>query len=171
MHRSFVWFLTVIVVVGAPGAVAGAATDAGSAEFVLADANSGVTVREAWARATPGGASAAAAYVTLMGGTQDDALVGASTPAAKVADVHDSVNDNGVMKMRPVASVPIPAGKMVALKPGGFHIMLTGLSKPLTAGESFPLTLQFQHAAPVTVQVKIRPLGAKSDGGMGNMKM
>jgi periplasmic copper chaperone A len=171
MHRSLICFLLIAASVGASGATAGAATDVGSAPLVVVDADSGVKVQESWARATPGGASAAAAYVTLMGGTQADALVGVSTPLAKTADVHDSINDNGVMKMRSVASVPIPAGKIVALTPGGFHIMLTGLSKPLTAGDSFPLTLQFQHAAPITVQVKVRPLGGKSDGGMGNMKM
>jgi copper(I)-binding protein len=49
--------------------------------------------------------------------------------------------------------------------------MLTGLPKPLAAGQTFPLTLQFQHAAPVTVQVRVRSLGGKPDSGMGNMKM
>ena len=171
MHRSLICFAFSAAIVGASGAVAATATHVGLADFVLVDDATGVTVQEAWARATPGGASSAAAYVTLMGGAQTDALIGASTPLAKTAGVHESSNDHGVMKMRPVTSLPIPAGKMVSMTPGGFHIMLTGLSKPLAASESFPLTLQFQHAPPVTVQVKVQALGGKSDGGMGNMKM
>ena len=67
------------------------------------------------------------------------------------------------MKMRPVPAVPIPAGQMVTFTPGGAHIMLTGLKQKLVAGQSFPLTLTFAHAAPVTVDVKVRALG----GSMG----
>jgi hypothetical protein len=130
-----------------------------------------VAANEAWARATPGGATTGATYFMLTGGSQADALVGVSTPAAATAEVHESFNDKGVMKMRPVASIPIPAGWMVTLAPGGFHIMLIGLTTPLAAGASFPLTLRFQHASPVTVQVKVRSLAGKPDSGMGNMKM
>jgi copper(I)-binding protein len=137
--------------------------------FVLA-ADDGIMVREAWARASAGAVTTGAAYVTLMGGTQPDQLVGASTPVAATAEVHETINDNGVMKMRPVPAVPIPAGQMVTFKPGGAHIMLTGLKQKLVAGQSFPLTLTFAHAAPVTVDVKVQALGA-STGAPDHMHM
>ncbi len=126
-------------------------------------ADDGVTVHEAWARASAGAAMAGAAYVTLMGGSAADSLVGASTPVAATAEVHETKSVNGVMQMRPVAALPVPAGQMVTMAPGGYHVMLMGLKQPLAAGQSFPLTLTFQHAAPVTVQVQVRPIGGKAE--------
>lgn len=123
-------------------------------------ADDGIVVHEAWARASAGAATTGAAYVTLMGGDQPDQLVGVSTTVAATAEVHETTNDNGVMKMRPVAAVPIPPGQMVTFTPGSTHIMLTGLKQKLVAGQSFPLILMFAHAAPVTVEVKVRALGA-----------
>jgi periplasmic copper chaperone A len=130
--------------------------------FVLA-ADGGVMVQEAWARASAGAATTGAAYVTLMGGAQPDQLVGVSTPVATTAEVHETINDNGIMKMRPAAAIPIPPGQMVTFTPGGTHIMLMGLKQKLVAGQSFPLTLTFAHAAPVTVDVKVRALGGSTD--------
>ncbi len=129
----------------------------------------GVTVQQAWARASAGPANTSAAYVTLMGGDQADGLVGASTPVAATAEVHETTNDNGVMKMRPVATVPIPPHQMVTLSPGGYHIMMMGLKQKLVAGESFALTLTFSHTAPITVQVKVQAVG--STPPMNHMKM
>jgi copper(I)-binding protein len=129
----------------------------------------GVTVQEAWARASAGPATTGAAYVTLMGADQPDSLVGASTPVAATAEVHETTNDNGVMKMRPVGAIPIPPHQTVTLSPGGYHIMMTGLTHKLVAGESFPLTLTFAHAPPVTVQVKVRAVGSAAP--MDHMKM
>jgi copper(I)-binding protein len=133
--------------------------------IVLA-ADDGVVVHEAWARASAGAATTGAAYVTLMGGAQPDSLVGVSTPIAANAEPHETINDNGIMKMRPAAAVPIPAHEMVTFAPGGTHIMLMGLKQPLVAGQSFPLTLTFAHAAPVTVDVKVRGLGRATNGPM-----
>jgi copper(I)-binding protein len=124
-----------------------------------------VMVHDAWARATAGNATTGAAYVVLMGGEAPDQLTGTSTPVAATAEVHESVTDNGVMKMRAAPSVPIPAGKMVTFAPGGYHVMLMGLKQPLVADQSFPLTLTFAHAAPVTVEVKVRALGRAAPTG------
>jgi periplasmic copper chaperone A len=149
---------------------------AGCAAVVLASlpihqlaAADGVTVQQAWARASAGAANTGAAYVTLMGADQPDGLVGASTPVAATAEVHETTNDNGVMKMRPVGTLAIAPHQMVALSPGGYHIMMMGLKHKLVAGESFPLTLTFTHTAPITVEVKVQAVG--STPPVDHMKM
>ena len=137
-----------------------------------AAAGDGVMAHDAWARASAGAATTGAAYLALMGTDQPDGLVGVSTPVAVTAEVHETTNDNGVMKMRPVAIVPIPPHQTVTLSPGGYHIMLMGLKQPLVAGENFPLTLTFAHAAPVTVDVKVQAVGhTPPPAGHGQMKM
>jgi hypothetical protein len=141
-------------------------TRAAPGSSVVLAADDGVMVQKAWARASAGAATTGAAYVTLMGGRQADQLVGASTPVAATAAVHESIDDHGIMKMRPVAAVAIPPGQMVTFAPGGNHIMLTGLKQKLVAGQSFPLTLTFAHAAPVTVQVRVRALGGGPESPM-----
>jgi periplasmic copper chaperone A len=125
---------------------------------ILAD-GSAVVAKQAWARASAGSATTGAAYLTLMGGKQPDRLTGVSAGAAKTAEVHESFTDNDVMKMRSVPALLIPSGQIVTLAPGGYHIMLFDLKKPLVAGEHFPLTLQFEHAAPITVDVEVRTIG------------
>ena len=131
--------------------------------FILA-ADGGVIVQDAWARASAGASPNGAAYVTLAGGSQPDSLIGVSTSVAATADIHETINDSGVMKMRPVQAVSIPPGQTVTFVPGGYHIMLMGLKQPLTAGQSFPLTLTFARAAPITVDVQVR---GRADGRMG----
>jgi hypothetical protein len=123
-----------------------------------------ITCDQVWARPTAGAGTTAAAYFTLTNHGAADELVGASTPVAS-ASVHETINDNGVMKMRPVASIALAPGKTVMFRPGGYHVMLTGLHAPLKAGESFPLTLTFAHAQPITVTVKVQTGGAGMGGG------
>ncbi|MDE2517694.1 MAG: copper chaperone PCu(A)C [Rhodospirillales bacterium] len=120
-----------------------------------------ITVSDAWARATIPGMDQGVVYLSLRAEGQADALLRASTPVAREASLHVSrMTAGGVMTMRSVASLALPAGKTVALAPDGYHIMLIGLAKPLLAGGDFPLTLYFSHAAPMTVTVTVRPLGA-----------
>jgi len=147
-RRSALLFAVLVAVATTGSAAAAAAADADH-----------IAVEHAWARASAGAATTGAAYMTLTGGSQPDALVGASTPVAATAEVHESFNDNGVMKMRALPSLPIPPGKVVTLAPGGFHVMLIGLKQPLVAGQSFTLTLTFAHAAPVTVDVQVQGMG------------
>ena len=135
---------------------AGFLTTSVSALAASDDANT-VSVEHAWARTSV--ATTGAAYLTLKGGAAPDALVSVTTPAAASAELHQSFTDNGVVKMRAVPSLPIPAGNAVTLAPGGYHVMLVGLKQPLVAGQSFPLTLTFSHAAPVTVDVQIQAAG------------
>ncbi|HWD60194.1 MAG TPA: copper chaperone PCu(A)C [Stellaceae bacterium] len=123
-----------------------------------------VKIINAWARATPGGAQTAAAYVTLESPT-GDRLTGVSTPAAQKADLHSMTMEGSVMKMRPVDGIDLPPGQSVTLKPGGYHIMMTGLAKPLAAGQSFPLTLNFAKSGAKSVTVSVEKVGAMGPGG------
>ena len=118
-----------------------------------------VTVTSAWARATPGGAQTAAAYVTLAS-PAGDRLTGMSTPAAQSATLHMMTNDAGVMKMRQIDGIDLVPGRALTLKPGGYHIMLSGLAKPLQEGQSFPLTLTFAKAGKREVNVAVEKVGS-----------
>lgn len=121
-------------------------------------------IHEPWARATIGIAKTAAAYLTVINqGTHADRLIGVSTPVADGAMLHKSVMDeNGVMMMRPVEAIDVPAGGEVKLEPGGMHVMLMGVHDPLKEGEHFPLTLSFEHAGDVAVSVHVSGVASSS---------
>ena len=121
-------------------------------------------IRTPWARATPGQAQNGAAYLTIVSPTSDR-LTEASSPVAKKAELHTMSMEGGVMRMRPLTAIDIPAGQTVTLSPGGTHIMLLGLTQPLREGQSFPLTLSFDHAGPRQVTVVIEKAGAMGAGG------
>ena len=129
-----------------------------------------IDVKDAWARATPGKAENGAAYVTIVSPTADR-LVSVSSPAAKKAGLHTMMMDGGVMKMRPLAGVDVPANEPVTLRPGGTHIMLQGLNETLQAGKSFPLTLTFEKAGPREVEVAVEKPGAMGPEGHAGMQM
>ncbi|HJV06019.1 MAG TPA: copper chaperone PCu(A)C [Chromobacteriaceae bacterium] len=114
-------------------------------------------VHHPWSRAMPEASPTGAAYMTLTNqGKSDDRLLAASSPRAQSAELHTHLNDHGVMRMRPVADgIALPAGQQVKLAPGGLHIMLMGLKQPLKAGDHFPLTLKFEKAGSVTVDVQV----------------
>jgi hypothetical protein len=138
----------------------------GSYRFTVAATDaSGINFEHVWARATAGLGTTGAAYFTVTSKVSPDQLVGASTPIAANAELHETINDNGVMKMRPVASIPLVPGKPVTFQPGGYHVMLTGLKSALKAGDSFPLTLTFEHARPITVTAKVEAAAGASMGG------
>jgi copper(I)-binding protein len=127
-----------------------------------------LVILEAWARATP--VKTGAAYITVRNdGASADRLTGVSSDAAMMAHLHETKNDNGVMQMRPVDGIDLPPHATVTLKPGGYHIMLMGLTAPLKEGDSFPLALTFAKAGTVTVSVIVKPATAKDDS-MGDMK-
>ncbi|WP_313007971.1 copper chaperone PCu(A)C [Brevundimonas vesicularis] len=119
-------------------------------------ATAAVTATDAWCRPSPNGAKAGGCYVTLTAAT-DDRLTGGSTPRAGSLQVHEMKTENGMMKMAELtAGLPLPAGQAVALAPGGNHLMLIGLTAPLVAGETVPLTFQFASAPTITVQAQVR---------------
>ena len=122
------------------------------------EANHSVAVLDAWARANAPGQTVGAAYMTLIS-AQDSTMVKVEADIAGTVEIHSMSMDNGVMKMRMLEDLPLPAGKAEKLAPGGFHLMLFDLKKPLTAGESIKLTLTFRdNAGKVTQQVVTLPV-------------
>jgi copper(I)-binding protein len=121
-------------------------------------------IKAPWARATPGQAQNGAAYLTIVSPTTDR-LTAVSSSVAKKAELHTMTTEGGVMRMRPLTAIDIPAGQTVTLSPGGTHIMLLGLTQPLREGQSFPLTLSFDHAGQREVTVVIEKAGAMGPAG------
>jgi len=119
---------------------------------------------QVWSRAMPPSAPTGAVYFTLNNpGDATDRLIGVQTPRAEKAELHTHVHKGDVMRMERIDSVELPAGGEVAFKPGGNHVMLFKLSEPLVAGERFPLTLMFEKAGEVTVDVAIEEQAPSSD--------
>ncbi len=122
----------------------------------------GLTIDGPWARASAGMARAGAAFMTIANASnQDDTLVSASATVSKVVELHTHIHDNGVMRMRKVDSITIPANGTAVLQPGGLHVMFIGLHQPLAQGEIIPVTLQFANAGSVDIQVEVRGVGAR----------
>lgn len=99
-----------------------------------------VKVDDPWIRATVAPQKATGAFMQLTS-AKPAKVVAASSPLADVVEVHEMKMQDGVMKMRAVDALPLPAGQAVALKPGSYHVMLMGLKAPIKAGETVPLTL------------------------------
>jgi len=113
-------------------------------------------VSQAWSRPAPQGGNGAG-YATISNIGPADTLVAVSTPVAARAELHESMimGGNAMMHPRP-GGLKIPAGSTVALKPGGWHIMLMGLKQPLRAGDHYPATLTFKKAGKVTIQFSVQ---------------
>ena len=142
---------------------------AGTYAFTVGQA-AGIRAEQPWARATAPQQKVGGAYVTLTS-PADDRLIGASSPVAGRVELHEMRMDGTIMRMRDLADgLALPAGKAVALAPGGYHIMLADLKQPLVAGQVIPVQLRFQTAPPLDLQVRVGPPGASGPGaapGMG----
>ncbi len=116
-----------------------------------------LTVVDVRARPAPLAGGNGAAFLTVLNGLAADVrLTGVTGDAAQAVELHETVNDNGVMKMEPhPEGFAIPAGGVLELKPGGKHVMLVGLTKPLPVGDSLDLTLNFEGAEPITLTVPV----------------
>ena len=124
-------------------------------------ADPAIKIDKAWARATMQPGATGVVYLTLSNsGPATDRLVGVSSPVAAGAGLHIMVMEGTVMQMRPVDALDVKPGDTVQLKPGGLHIMLTNLKEALKQGQHFPLTLDFEKAGRVEVEVTVLPLGA-----------
>lgn len=132
----------------------------------------GVRVEGAWSRATAPGQNVAMMDMTIVS-DQAASLVGAASPVCEGVEIHSMTHDNGMMKMRQVQSVELPAGERVDLGKRGYHLMLLGLKKPLAVGEALPLTLDVKLAGKrslkVEVKAEVRPLIETAPGADGGM--
>ena len=118
---------------------------------------SDLVVTGAWSRPTPPGATVAAVYFSVANrGSQGDRLLGLSTAVADKAELHESQTVRGVMEMHAVPGLECPPGATVAARPNGVHAMLFGLTKPLIAGTTFQMALQFRDAGTLRVPVEVR---------------
>jgi len=121
-----------------------------------------ISVTDAWARATMPGQPVSGAYMQIQADA-DARLVGVSSLVVPQVEVHEMNMDGGVMRMREVKAIDLPKGKTVSLEPGGFHIMLMNLKKPIAAGDVIPLTLVVESGGKrQTVEVKAE---ARAMGG------
>jgi len=157
MFRSLLLALTLT----APLAVA-ACSEAGSSE---------ISVEDAFARETIGVGTVGAAYMTITNtGGADDRLINAVTPAAGTTELHTHEKDGEIMRMRKVDAIAVPAGATAELKPGGDHVMLFELAEPLKPGAMFPVTLTFENAGDIEIEVSVIATG-DSHGGMDHSGM
>lgn len=129
-----------------------------------------VRVDDPYARAVPPGQPNSAVFMTLTNQADADrALVSASSNVAEVVELHTHTMDNGMMRMRRIAQIDLPAGEAVVLEPGGLHVMLIGLKRQLVPGEQVTLELRYddgsseQLSAPVKA---IQPMGRMHGHGM-----
>lgn len=146
--------------------LAGLALAAGGAAFAQAP----VDVHAPWARASVQGQRASGAFMTLVP-KEPLSLVGAASPVAGVAEVHEMKMEGDVMRMRAVESVELKPGQPLQLKPGGYHVMLMDLKAPLAVGTTVPLTLTFRtprgEQRQLEVQVPVSAVPPKEAGAAG----
>jgi copper(I)-binding protein len=115
-------------------------------------------VEGAWARPTVAGQAGGGGFLKITSASADR-LVSASAPISKTVELHTMQMDGDVMRMREIPAIEIPAGQTVELKPGGLHVMFIGLTQTLDNGASFPLTLRFEKAGEVKVEMQVRNQG------------
>lgn len=129
-----------------------------------------IRVDHPWSRPTPPGTSMGVGYLSITNGSdQDVVLVRAETPRAGRVSIHQTTMTDGVMRMQPLSGgLSVPAGQTVELKPHGYHLMLEQLRQPLAEDERVPLTLYFDQAAAVEVELAVEPLDGEmaKDSGM-----
>jgi copper(I)-binding protein len=114
-------------------------------------------VQDAWARPTVQGQTVGGAYFRIDGGPIADRLLAISADIAQSVELHTMRMDGDVMRMRQLDSVDVPVKQSVEFKPGGMHVMLIGLKTPLRVGNNFPMTLRFEKAGSVSVNVRVLP--------------
>ncbi|MEX0810038.1 MAG: copper chaperone PCu(A)C [Dongiaceae bacterium] len=124
----------------------------------------GLQIIHPWARATVPSAKNGAIYVAISNeGDTADRLIAVETPMAERAELHTVLMEDGVAKMRPLEALDLLPGETALLEPGGIHIMLFGLKGPLVEGETLALTLTFEKAGAIDIELTIEGAGAGAD--------
>ena len=145
MKTTFTWLFACLVLAASP---------------LVVEAK--VTATDAWVRGTVPAQKTTGAFLTLES-SEDAKIVGVKSPAARSVEIHSSGMKDGVMHMHEMKALALPAGKRVELKPGGHHVMLMGLAKPLGEGDTVPLVFTIEDAkgkrTSLEVRAPVRPLG------------
>ncbi len=127
--------------------------------FAAEDAAGSVSVADPYVRAVPPGQRSSAAFMTLRNGSGTElAVVSAESPASKIVELHTHINEGGMMRMRQIEKIVVPAQGRTLLKPGGLHVMLIELRQALKAGDEVPVTLVFQDGSRKTIQAPVRKI-------------
>jgi len=132
--------------------------------FSLGLAHAQVEINDAWARPSVQGQQATGAFMKLTA-KENLQLLSVSSPVAGVAEVHEMKMDGGVMRMRAIPALDLPASQTVELKPGGYHVMLMDLKTPLLKDTTVPLTLVFKNAKGAQIKQEIAlPIAIRAPG-------
>lgn len=127
-----------------------------------ADATADIVVSDPYARAVPEGQKNSAAFMDLQNtGKDPHAVVEARSPVSNIVELHTHVNENGMMKMRQVEKIDVPAGATTTLKPGGLHVMFIDLKQQIKPGDMVPVTLIFEDGSQVELTVPGKKLKMK----------
>ena len=126
-----------------------------------------IAIKDPWTRATPKGSEVAGGYMTLTNtGSEPDRLIGGSNAVARKFEIHEMSMDGGVMKMRMLPrGIEIKPGQTVELKPGSYHLMFIGLTRPFEQGKRVRGTLQFEKAGAVEVEYAVEAIGGAPGRG------
>lgn len=136
---------------------------------VQAAVNDHIQIKDGFVREVPPNQTISAAFMTIQNNDMSDhKVVSASSPAAKVVELHTHTHENGMMKMRQIPQIDLPAGADATLKPGGLHIMLIDLTAPLATDKPVPVTIKFEDGSEKTMELPVKSV--KPMGNMGQMK-
>ena len=148
-------------------AACGAPASPSSAHEVHAAAQ--LSVHDAWATPTPAGVDVSAGYLTITNGAgRTDHLLSATSPRAANVEVHEMSMDGGVMRMRALGRLAVPAGGDVSLAPGGLHLMFFGVQQPFSEGEDIAVRLVFEHAGAIDVTLPVQRTAPTGHSGHTN---
>jgi copper(I)-binding protein len=136
-------------------------------------ADADITVADAYVRMVPPGTPTTGAFMTVKNnGSADRKLIKAESPVAKIVELHNHINDNGVMKMRPVKEIDVKSKGQAELKPGSYHVMLIDLKQTLKEGDTVPVTLTFDDGSTKKIDAPVKKPQAmmQMEHDHGNMK-
>jgi hypothetical protein len=123
-----------------------------------------VDASDGWMRAMPPGQPTAAAYLTLKNTADAPVrLVAGSSPLAGTVEIHRSVQQDGMWRMRRLPELLLPAGGSVTMAPGGVHLMLFGMERPLREGDTLPLVLKFDSGEALKLTIEVRGIGSGNE--------
>jgi copper(I)-binding protein len=125
-----------------------------------------IEVASPFMRAAPMAGGNGAAFLTIKNHGGDDRLIGAEAAISKSVELHTHIKDGDVFRMRKVDALPVPMHGTVELKPGGDHVMFMGLIEPVKDGAKVPVTLVFEKAGKVMIEVPVTAAGAMAPAGM-----